>query len=85
MTSHAPMSSPLWGADRTRGFRERQSPVLMYGLPQYAGYEKAKLLDQPHPEKTTSAWADQKSSPFQALPCHLKRQTDYGSSYRTAP
>ncbi len=24
----APMSSPLWGANRTRGFRERQSPTI---------------------------------------------------------
>lgn len=26
--SHAPMSLPFWGANRTRGFRERQSPII---------------------------------------------------------
>lgn len=28
MISHVPMFLPFWGANRTRGFREKQSPII---------------------------------------------------------
>ncbi len=46
---------------------------------------KNAVPNRPHFEEATVAWADQKSSTFQTIPCHLKGQTDHGSPHRSTP